>query len=54
MNEVKEPMEIIVDDGSVTVPIKNQDGELVGEFRFRPTDFNIVNRYNKVATNLQT
>lgn len=42
-------LEIVVDDGSITVPVKNTDGELIGQFRFRPTDFNIVARYNKVA-----
>lgn len=46
---MNEEFEIVVDDGSVTVPIKNTDGELIGQFRFRPTDFNIVSRYNKVA-----
>ena len=48
--EIKnEAMEIVVDDGSVTVPIKSESGELIGEFRFRPTDFNIVKRYNEVS-----
>ena len=47
---VEEPMEIVVDDGSITVPIKNTNGELIGQFRFRPTDFNIVTRYNEVAS----
>ena len=46
---VEEPMEIVVDDGSITVPIKNNNGEKIGEFKFRPTDFNIVSRYNEVA-----
>ena len=45
----EEVMSIEVDDGSVRVPIKNQLGEVIGEFRFRPTDFNIVKRYNKIA-----
>lgn len=47
--EENDGLEIVVDDGSITVPIKNTNGELIGEFRFRPTDFNIVARYNKVA-----
>lgn len=42
-------LNIVVDDGSIIVPIKNTLGELVGQFRFRPTDFNIIKRYNKVA-----
>ena len=47
---VEESMEIVIDDGSVTVPIKNTNGELIGQFKFRPTDFNIVKRYNEVAS----
>ena len=51
MNKAKEPeaLELVVDDGSITVPIKNTNGDAIGEFKFRPTDFNIVKRYNKVA-----
>lgn len=45
----KEELCIVVDDGTITVPIKNTLGEKVGEFRFNPTDFNIVKRYNKLA-----
>ena len=30
--------EIIIDDGSVKVPIRNKHGEQIGEFSFRPTD----------------
>ena len=48
-DEIKKVEELVVDDGSIAVPIKNTIGELVGEFRFRPTDFNIVKRYNEVA-----
>lgn len=49
MEEIKKVEELVVDDGSITVPIKNTIGELVGEFRFRPTDFNIVKRYNEIS-----
>lgn len=42
-------MEIVVDDGSQRVPIKNMHGEEVGVFYFRPTDMGIVDRYNKMA-----
>lgn len=51
--EGKEVLEITVDDGSITVPIKNTEGELIGQFKFRPTDFNIVKRYNKVAAGFE-
>ena len=45
----KNEINIVVDDGSITVPVKNTEGEQIGMFRFRPTDFNIVKRYNEVA-----
>lgn len=44
-----EELGIVVDDGSITVPIRNTQGEMIGHFRFRPTDFNIVKRYNEIA-----
>ena len=55
MNKVQEPevLELVVDDGSITVPIKNTNGDVIGEFKFRPTDFNIVKRYNKVANEFE-
>ena len=50
MDEVKkDALSIVVDDGTVVVPINNTLGEQVGMFRFRPTDFNIVKRYNQIA-----
>ncbi len=47
--KIEEGLDIVVDDGTILVPVKNTFGEMVGEFRFRPTDFNIINRYNEVA-----
>lgn len=41
-------MEISVDDGTVRVPVKNKQGEEIGVFYFRPTDINIIKRYNEV------
>lgn len=41
--------EIVVDDGSVEVPISNTLGEKIGFFRFRPTDFNIIKRYQDIS-----
>lgn len=42
-------LQIIVDDGSVEVPISNTLGERIGVFRFRPTDFNIIKRYREIS-----
>ena len=41
--------EIVVDDGSRVVPIINQMGEKIGEFKFRPTDIGIVTRFNETV-----
>ena len=40
---------IVVDDGSVRVPINNKQGEEIGVFFFRPTDVGMIDRYNEVA-----
>lgn len=40
---------IVVDDGSVRVPIRNKQGDELGVFYFRPTDLGIVERFNKMA-----
>lgn len=40
---------IVVDDGSVEVPIRNRQGDTIGVFYFRPTDIGIIERYNKVV-----
>lgn len=50
MDMKKNAMEIVVDDGSERVPIKNTFGDEIGVFYFRPTDVGIVNRYNKIAS----
>ena len=41
--------EIIIDDGSVKVPIRNRQGEEIGVFFFRPTDIGIIDRFNELA-----
>lgn len=41
--------EIVVDDGSVSVPIKNKLGQIIGEFSFAPTDTGIADRYDEVV-----
>lgn len=38
---------LVVDDGSVTETIRNQQGQKVGEFTFRPSDIGIIDRYNE-------
>lgn len=41
--------EIKVDTGAINVPVKNEDGELLGEIKINPADMNIVERYEKVV-----
>lgn len=40
---------VVINDGRRKVTIKNQNGDVIGSFRFNPTDINIVNRYNESA-----
>ena len=40
--------DIFIDDGSKTYAIKNKQGEILVEFTFRPSDTNIINRYEEV------
>lgn len=40
---------IIVDDGSVRVPIKNRQGDEIGVFFFRPTDVGMIDRFNSMV-----
>lgn len=42
-------LNIVVDDGSVRVPIRNTLGEEIGVFSFRPTDIGIIDRYNSMV-----
>lgn len=41
--------DIIIDDGSKVYNIKNRQGKLLGKFEFRPSDTNIVKRYEEVV-----
>ena len=43
-------LSITLDDGSRHVPIYNLYGEQIGEFKFRPTDIGMVNRFNEKAS----
>ena len=40
---------IVVDDGSKVYDIVNKRGKKLGEFEFRPSDTNIVERYEEVV-----
>lgn len=40
---------IVVDDGSVRVPINNKYNEEIGVFYFRPTDIGMIDRFNELA-----
>lgn len=39
---------IVIDDGSKEFTIENQYGETLAVFRFRPTDTNIISRFEEV------
>lgn len=41
--------DIIIDDGSKVYNIKNKQGKVLGRFEFRPSDTNIVKRYEEVV-----
>ena len=45
---MNEPMVLNVDTGSVLVEVKDA-GEKIGEFRFNPSDIDIIKRYEKVV-----
>lgn len=47
-NEVDEEV-LVVDDGYKVIKVQNSIGEVIGKFRFNPTDINIVNRYNEIS-----
>lgn len=48
-NKIKFDNGIVVDDGSVRESIKNKFGDEIGVFYFRPTDIDILERYNEVV-----
>lgn len=43
---------IVVDDGTREVPITNKFGKEICKIYFRPTDYSIIDRYDKVMTRL--
>ena len=42
-------LELVIDDGTRRIPIKNTFGDEVGVFYFRPTDIGILGRYKKIS-----
>lgn len=50
-NKLAKPQsnKIIIDDGSKEYEIVNKRGESIGTFVFRPSDTNILNRYEEVV-----
>lgn len=50
-NKLAKPQtnDIIIDDGSKVYNIKNKQGKMLGRFEFRPSDTNIVRRYEEVV-----
>lgn len=50
-NKLVKPIgnKIVVDDGSKAYTIENKRGKVLGKFEFRPTDTNIVKRYEEVV-----
>lgn len=50
-NKLSKPQsnDIVIDDGSKVYNIKNKQGKMLGRFEFRPSDTNIVKRYEEVV-----
>lgn len=48
-DEAEIPLSITVDDGLKRIPIQNKLGEEIGVFAFRPTDVDIVSRFNHMV-----
>ena len=47
--DLKAVNEIVIDDGSERIPIRNKQGEEIGVFYFRPTDIGMIERFNDLA-----
>ncbi len=52
-NEASRIPTLVVDDGTIEVPIHNKQGQPVGKFIFSPTDMHLFDRYNKVAKDFE-
>lgn len=44
---------VVIDDGRETIEIVNKQGKTIGQFCFRPTDTEIINRYNESIANIE-
>lgn len=44
---------IVINDGFKTYDIENQDGKLLGQFSFNPSDTNIIHRHAEVVEALE-
>lgn len=44
-----QPNDFVIDDGTKPYYIKNLRGKLLGTFEFRPSDTNIISRYEEVV-----
>ena len=42
-------LSITVDDGLRMIPVKNKLGQQIGVFAFRPTDFDMISRFNEMT-----
>ena len=47
--EAEFPLSITVDDGLRMIPVNNKMGQQIGAFAFRPTDVDIISRFNELA-----
>lgn len=44
-----EPMKLTIDTGVLTIALEDTSGESLGEFKFNPSDTDILKRYKKVT-----
>lgn len=42
-------LELKIDTGFETIPVFDEDGEQIGQFKFNPSDIDIVKRYKQVV-----
>ena len=50
MEQTKKTTALIIEDGSKTYRIENKSGKVLAEFTFRPSDTNIITRYEEVKS----
>lgn len=44
--EQNKSLQIVIDDGTREIPVKNQFGKLICKIHIRPADYSIMDRYN--------